>query len=394
MRHGLLALISAIALLTAACGTTVEGTAVKGTGGPAAPTLDFNRLDAGRYPTTPRDPLGVAGDVRRGVVLEAQRMANHVIGAWEVDPALTGSFGFGALVLPKAEMLALIGPANLAAAAARHDYVNGFAAARTEKDKRVLLNAVLRFADEEAAKAAADDMGQAALAQRTPEPTEKFEVPGHPEAQAVSYTGSHRAGGKFGAVRAFTAHGPYVLMQLAEATGGVEDAAQLVAKAIDLQGPEIDRFRATDISEFPDISIDPTGLLARTIPLEAPDPTLTKNTTYEQRGALHFQSDPARTSKLFSDTGVETVSMAGTNVYQTRDHDGAKKIVEDFFAEVTASGKPANPVPNMPDSRCVGLGDGGFYCLAAADAYAIETTAPNLLAAQQMAAAQYIMLMS
>jgi ATP-dependent protease HslVU (ClpYQ) peptidase subunit len=61
---------------------------------------------------------------------------------------------------------------------------------------------------------------------------------------------------------------------------------------------------------------------------------------------------------------------------------------------VTASGKPANPVPNMPDSRCVGLGDGGFYCLAAADAYAIETTAPNLLAAQQMAAAQYIMLMS
>ncbi|MGV0849222.1 DUF7373 family lipoprotein [Mycolicibacterium phlei] len=395
MRLRLLALISAIALLTAACGTTVEGTAVKGTGGPAAPALDFNRLDAGRYPTTRREPLGAAGDIRRGVLLEAQRMANHVIGAWEVDPALTGSFAFGALVLPQAEMLALIGPANLAAAAARHDYINGFAAARTEKDKRVLLNAVLRFADDKVAAAAAGAMAEAALAQKgTDGPPQKFEVPGQPDSQAVSYTGTHRGGGKFGAVRAFTAHGPYVFMQLAEATDGVDAAAQLVAKAIELQGPEIDGFRATDPSEFADISIDPSGLLARTIPLESPDPTLTKNTTYEQRGALHFQSDPARTSKLFSDTGVETVAMAGTNVYQTRDADGARKIVEDFFAEVTASGKPANPVPNMPDSRCVGLTDGGFYCLATADAYAIETTGPNLLAAQQMAAAQYIMLMS
>ncbi|SEH55946.1 hypothetical protein SAMN04489835_1424 [Mycolicibacterium rutilum] len=395
MRHGLLALISAVALLTAACGSTVEGTAVKGTGGPSAPALNFDQLDPGRYPTEPREPLGAAGDPRRGVIIEAQRMANHVIGPWEVDPALSGWFGFGAMVLPHSDMLALIGPANFAAAAGRHNFVNGFATARIEKGSKMMLNAVLRFADDGAATAAATDLGDTALQLASADgPPQKLDVPNHPEARASSYTGTDRASGPFGAVRSFTAHGPYVFMQLAQVTAGVEAATGLIVKAIELQTPEIDNFRATDPSEFTDISIDPTGLLARTLPIEGQDASFTKNATYEQRGALHFQSDPARTSKLFSDIGMDTVSMGGTNVYETRDADGAKRIVEDFFAEVSPTAKPANAVPNMPNSRCLGMNDGSFYCLGTADNYAMEVSAPNLLAAQQMTAAQYIMLMS
>ncbi|MCV7278834.1 hypothetical protein H7J88_04130 [Mycolicibacterium flavescens] len=395
MRHGLLALLSAVALLTAACSSTVEGSAIKGTGGPAAPALNFDQLDPGRFPTDPREPLGVAGDPRRGVILEAQRMADHVIGPWEVDPALKGWFGFGAMVLPHADMLALIGPANFAASAGRHNFVNGFASARIEKGNRMLLNAVLRFADDAAATAAANDLGETALQQKGSDgPAQKLDVPNHPDTRASSYTGVDRASGPFGAVRSFTAHGPYVFMQLAQATAGVEAATELVVKSIDLQTPEIDSFRATDPSEFTDISIDPTGLLARTLPLDGPDASFTKNATYGPRGALHFQSDPSRTSTLFTDIGMETVSMAGTNIYDTRDADGAKRIVDDFFAEVSPTAKPANPVANMPDSRCLGMTDGSFYCLATADNYALEVSGPNLLVTQQMTAAQYIMLMS
>jgi len=42
------------------------------------------------------------------------------------------------------------------------------------------------------------------------------------------------------AVRSFTAHGLYALMQLAQSTEGVDQASQLVAKGIELQSSEIE----------------------------------------------------------------------------------------------------------------------------------------------------------
>ncbi len=183
-------------------------------------------------------------------------------------------------------------------------------------------------------------------------------------------------------------------MQLAQAVDGTDPALGLVAKTMDLQGPVIDKFRATDPSEFGDISLDPTGLLARTLPVPDKEATTIQNTTYEQRGALHFQNDPARSATLFSETGTDLVAMAKTNVYQTKDSESAGKIVEGFFAELQPTSQPAKPVNNLPDSRCLQLEDKTFYCLGAADRYAIETTSDKLLDAQQQVAAQYAILVS
>ncbi|ULE34760.1 DUF7373 family lipoprotein [Mycobacterium sp. IDR2000157661] len=395
MRHAYVVLLLAVALVSAACSSTVQGSAVKSTVGASGPALDFSQLDPGRFPTEASQPLGVTGDPLLGVVVEAQRMADYVVGPWEVDPAITGHFAFGAAVLPAAETLALIGPMDLAAAAGRNNLINAFASARTQENRRILLNAVLRFPDGGTARAAVTDMNEVALRQPgAAGPARELEIPGHPDTQASTYATVDGATGQGNAVRSFTAHGPYVLMQLAQSTEGEQQAADLVARSIDLQKPEIDKFRATDPSEFADISLDPSGLLARTIPMDGRDPSFAKNATYEQRGALHFQSDAARSATLFDETGVETVAMAATNVYETRDADGAKGILEGFYAEVSPTAQPANAVPNMPDSRCLGLADGGFYCLATADRYALEVSAPTLLATQQMTAAQYIMLMS
>jgi len=88
------------------------------------------------------------------------------------------------------------------------------------------------------------------------------------------------------------------------------------------------------------------------------------------------------------------VAMAKTNVYQTKDSASAGKIVDGFFAELQPTSQPAKPVNNLPDSRCLQLEDKSFYCLGAADRYAIETTSANLLDAQQQVAAQYAMLLS
>ena len=391
MRLAYIAFVS-VALLSAACSTAVNGSAVKQSGAPPGPTIDISKLDVGPYPTQPSQPLGVTGDPLRGVLVEAQRMANNVVGPWEVDPAVTGWFGFGATVLQSADALAQIGPEAFAAAAGAHGFINGFATARTAVDQKVLVNAVLRFADPGAAAAAAKDFGD--IAAKTGDGVQRAQIPGHPDAQAASYTQTEGSTGKrWSAVRAFTAHGQYVFMQLAQAVDGMDPAVGLVAKTIDLQGPTIDKFRATDPSEFADISLDPTGLLARTLQVPEKEATTIQNTTYEQRGALQFQTDPSRSAKLFTDTGTELVAMAKTNVYQTKDPASAAKIVDGFFTELQPTSQAAKPVNNLPDSRCLQLEDKSFYCLGAADRYAIETSSQTLLDAQQQVAAQYAMLL-
>ena len=86
--------------------------------------------------------------------------------------------------------------------------------------------------------------------------------------------------------------------------------------------------------------------------------------------------------------------MAKTNVYQTKDAASAPKIVDGFYAELQPTSQQAKPVNNLPNSKCLQLKDKTFYCLGTADKYAIETTAENLLDAQQQVAAQYAILLS
>jgi hypothetical protein len=392
MRLAFIACVS-VALLSAACSTGADGSAAKESSAAPAPTVDISKLDVGPYPTKPSQPLGVTGDPSRAVLVEAQRMANNVVGPWEVDAAVTGWFGFGATVLLNADDLARIGPMSFAAAADRHGLINGFASARTAQGQKILVNAVLRFADPASASAAAADLGD--IAAKTGAGAQRAQIPGHPDAAATSYTHTEGSTGKqWTAVRAFTAHGAYVFLQLGQTVDGLTPAIGLVAKAIDLQGPIIDQFRATDPSKFADISLDPTALLARTLPVAAKDATTIQNTTYEQRGALHFQNDPARSATLFSQTGTDLVAMAMTNVYQTKDSESAARIVDGFFAELQPTSQPAKPVNNLSDSRCLQLKDSSFYCLGAAGRYAIETTSKTLLDAQQQVAAQYAMLLS
>jgi hypothetical protein len=391
MRLACIALVSVVVLVSA-CSTAVEGSAVKGEKAPPAPSVDISKLDVGPYPTEPSAPLGVAGNPMRGVLIEAQRMANNVVGPWEVDSTLTKWFGLGAMVLKSPDSLTLIGPEQFAPAVGRHDFITGFASSRAAEGQKILLNAVLRFSDDGEAAAAATDLGEVAQQTGTP-PVQRATIQGHPDAQAMSYTVTENKTGKqWAAVRSFTAHGSYVFMQLAQVADGLDAALGLVAKTLDMQGPLIDKFRATDPSEFADISIDPTGLLARTLPVPEKEATVVQNTTYEQRGALQFQSDPARSAKLFSETGTDLVAMAKTNVYQTKDAGGAAKIVDGFFGELQPTSQPADAVANLPGSRCLQLEDKTFYCLGAADKYAIETTSKNLLDARQQIAAQVVML--
>jgi hypothetical protein len=383
--HRAYIVLVSLALSSVACTTTVHGSALKAPNAPSTPTVDVSTLDVGPYPTEPSQPLGVAGDPVRGALAEAQRMVANVVGPWQVDSAVTLSTG-GNTVMVSAADLARVDSGPYAAAAGRHNFVNGFAATRRAEEGKILINAVLRFADPGSATAAVAEFG--GIAAKTGSGVHRTPIPGHPETLAASYTDK-----QWTAVRAFTAHGPYVFMQLAHATAGLEPATRLVAKTIDLQGPAIDEFGATDPSEFADISLDPTGLLARTLPLSADEASPRENVVNEPDAEVHFQRDALVAEELFAESGTDLVATARTVVYQAKDTEGAARIVDGFLDEVELEAYEAEPVANLPDSHCVELSATWFYCLGVADRYAIEATSDTLLDAQQQVAAQYAMLL-
>lgn len=354
-----------------------------------SPTL----LKAGNYPTAPRPPLGNAGDPRIGAIADAQQLADFVIGPWDADAGLVTPYLATYYLLDTAAAMMQFAPETVAQQAQAHGFVNGFASARQETDKTVMINAVLRFPDPAAAEAAAVDMnaGAATLAIRGVTPTPAA-IPGHPTAAASTYPFTpHESEREWAVVRSFTPHGPYVFMQLVQSVDGFDAAAALVQKAIDVQGPRIDEFTPAPADALAEVPLDPTGLLAKTLPLTT-SAAPTKNAVYGKRGAMHFQSNPLASKTLFTDTGVTAVAMAMTNVYQARSPSSALMVVGSFNKEVGAQGAtPAEAVPALPDSHCSARGK-GFYCVAAAGPYAVEVNAESLPDAHQQMAAQYIQL--
>jgi len=385
-------------LLVGSCGNSTD--AAEGTGSatatattPSPPAIvSREHLDVGSYSTSPRPPLGTAGNPSSGAVADAQQMADFVLGPWDVDPSLIAPYLSSYFVLNAPNALQQLGPATIAEAAGRHGFVDGFASARQATGKGAMVNAVLRFADPAAATAATTDMNDAAaeLPIQGNLPA-RAAIPSHPDAVASTYPFTpHGTERTFATIRSFTAHGPYVLMQFVQSIDGFDPAAAMTAKALDLQGAAIDQFKAAAPDALATVPLDPNGLLARTIP--DTESSTAKNAVYGTRGAMHFQGNPIASETLFSDNGVTEVAMAKTNVYQAKDASAAVAVTKSFGQEISGEGtKAAAPVPALPDSRCQAFPK-GFYCVAPAGRYAIEARGDQLLDAQQQIAAQYVML--
>lgn len=369
-----------------------------GTGGVAAAQPDGPRPDVGGYPTTPGPPLGAAGSPQAGAAIEGQRMADFVVGPWEVDPALTFLYADSAVVFDGADAMNGEMPADLIDVARRHRVIDGFSSYReaTAHDLRV---AVLRFADPQTAQAATTEFADVAGHRGDADgPVSPAAVPGHPETAAFANPSDDaQRGQQVTYVRAFTAHGPYVFYQLAVSASGVDDAVALVAGALDRQAPLIDQFVLTPEPLLATLPSDSTGLKARTVPPPPAEVSATRPGVYSPRGTLHFQSDPVASARRFADHGVTNWSYGAAGVYETRDPQAARRLVDDFTEEAASLGTPTGPIAGVPGSVCMNLrfektGDENVYCLAAADRYAIESDGDTLLDAQQRTAAQYLLL--
>jgi hypothetical protein len=392
------AALAATAMLLSSCSTAINGSPVRAAGGPPPGTIDIALLDVGNYPTRPK-PLGSAGTPELGAIVEGQRMANYVTGPWEVDPALIRGYTDSALVIKNADAVKFVLPEALAAPAARHNFITGYYTPREDTDRKVLRNAVFRFPDAAAATDAAKEFSDDAATEavQTP-PVTPAPIPDHPDTAGFSHTFAEPAKKlQWTEVRAFTAHGPFVFVQSAQVTDNLDTATSLIAKTLDQQVPLIDQFAPTDPAKLAELPIDPTGLLARTLPIKPTDASVNQRTVYDRRGSLQLQTDPTRSAKLFDDTGMTHMANAAVAVYEARDAQAAQQITDGFFSESAPTGKPAPAVKQMPNSRCLDLSQGpaaNFYCLATADRYAIEAQAAQLRDVQQKTAAQYAMLMA
>ena len=406
MKSALLQIISiGVTALLVACSHTTGGEATHAPPGSAAP-VNTSQLDPGSYPIAPQPALGNAGSEQAGRLVEGRRMAAYVVGPWQVDPTLVGANSSGAAVIAEPLDLGRAVWAPISGGAYNLVLVVGFVSERQTpgpNPQMSLRNSVLRFISPAEASEAAQNMTTASrnmprMPSATPivtEPERPLTIPGHPESNGTVLTFQEGAQTVV-ELTALTAHGPYVLVQVARCAAGPDCEAQLAGHTLDKQVPLIDSFKPTDPTDFPTLAVDPTGLVARTLPPPAGQATSMSGAAYPPAGALHLEDDPVQIGPLLAAAGVDYVSVNLPTVYQAKDPDAAQTLAKAYsdFAAKTPAAQSASSVPGLPDSRCTRVaGSNGlvprYWCLAAAGRYTIKTVARQLDNAQQQMAAQY-----
>ncbi|OBB15148.1 hypothetical protein A5662_00450 [Mycobacteriaceae bacterium 1482268.1] len=378
----------AVVFLTAACGSTVVGTAV-GPGQLIDDGATVALLDPGSYSSiaVPLPPKGADA----GAVLEGQRMADAVVVPSEVDVELRQPRTSNTGVVANAFALRADIGLSRANIAAENGFIAGFSSARDiaggSGPETSMVNLVMRFPGPRSSAMAVSQLARTDAAQRnTP-------IRGHPDAVATEFVLSDGA-----IVESFTPHGAYVLYQWVHTKASVQTAATMVAKALDLQRPRIDQFVPTDRSRIVGLPEDQSGLLAHTLPASshAAGPEIG---VYSARGALHFQPDPVFSAALFTAAGVDSVSLRGTMVIEAGDTAGAARVTDQLAEHDVATGATViQGVAGLRTAKCV---DGGlntlavrprFRCYARNGRYAFTVLSRQQDDVRKQAAAQYLVL--
>lgn len=398
-----------VALVVGCSRTTTAGTPHP-TSAPASNTAataaNPAALDPGKYPTTALPPLSNAGSEQAGRLVEGRRLAAYVVGPWQADPTLAAPVSDNpAAVIEDFGQFDRITWAPIAGGAHGLPFLIGFMSERQTAGpdpQSTLRNAVLQFADPNSAANAAQNMASVARnmprdPRATPivtEPEQPLTIPGHPDTSATVLTFQEGAQ-TVHELSAFTAHGPYVLLQVARCAPAPDCQTRLAARTLDLQLALIDTFKPAT-GQFSNVPLDPTGLLARTLPLPADQATTTSGATYPLAGALHLEANPVQTGPLLTAAAVDDVSVNLTTVYQATDPVAAQTLTQ-AYSDTTAKtlgAQPAPPVPGLPQSRCIKVGGPGglvprYWCLTDAGRYTIRAIARQLDNAHQQIAAQY-----
>jgi hypothetical protein len=400
----------------AACGTDSDpagGDPVAKSGGDqgsSSSSVDPAALDTGNYPTSPAPELGRA--TQDNILdVETQRLAEFVVAPFEVDPNLV-SVKMPTMVIRSYENLSAVlngaAPDIAKSNGLLYGYVSTAQVPTTAitDPTRSLVQMVLRFSTPDGASAAAQQI-------HTDLTTVDADDTGldTPESIAilpntlVSTTETDFGSGPKSSVNAFTAHGDYLLYTYASAPVGEKDwTAQAVAKALEQQGPLIDRFPAQPTkdqnggqsAEMP--LIDQDKILIYAIPEDDPQAQSGNDmAVYGPRGMAHRSTNPPLTYRVLQETGSEHNAVYKTTVYRSSDDSGAQKILTEFRNDLTSQGYAEAPTPQgLPDAVCVSkdTADGTQdYCMVVNGRYVGEASGlDDKKDVDQQISAQYLIL--
>ena len=195
-----------------------------------------------------------------------------------------------------------------------------------------------------------------------------------------------------------SARGPHVLIQVVQ-FATPERAAELAGRILDLQVPLIDTFVPTEPTPLATLPRDPSGLLARTVPLKPGQGDSMSDADYDPTGAIQLEDNPIQAGSAMQDAGVDTVATSQTTVYQARDAEAAQRLAQALGDDlaVRQAAQPVAEVPGLPGSRCVRIEDAGglipqHWCIATNERFTFKAVARQLDNAHQQIAAQYLML--
>jgi hypothetical protein len=367
---------------------------------PASPTtsaaiagVDTAALKPGNYPTTPAPPK--PWSLQAALVMQAEQMADFVVGPWEADPDLTG-IGLQAFSITDAKNLRGVLTTE-GTTAAEHHFLNAFTDTRVDRNNRDgkrLVTMVMRFPTPEDADAAARDLSAELGSYLKAGAQERAFIPGHPETHA---TQSPQPGGKY-QVTGLTAHGAFVLYQEAQSPENAEAAAALVGRMLDLQAPRIDEYHPSDPTQPQ--SLDPTGLVAKTLP----SPNTGNVSVFGFYGQLHFADDPLKTAKSRTAAGMDYQSNGGTAVIQTKDAAAATTLAQVIFDANKDGDKPGPTVDGLPAAKCLESGAAhtatpdptappNFRCITPMGRWVVLAAAQQAAAITQQVSAQYLLLL-
>ncbi len=389
------------ATLVVGCAAVHNGTAIRDPrNDPRA--VNTALLDPGDYPTAPHQGFGVAGSPEEGAGAEGRRLAEAVVVPSEVDLAWSKQVvtGSGPFTDPTVLINAL--SADVAVAIQSNNFLVGFQSEAGSVDPgRTFTNIVLRFATPEDAVAAGRDM--AAGSERGGREVDgdwvrarrALPVPDRPG--TVAFLAEDDG---FRDLYLYTPYGPYVLVQVLNRFDS--DTATAVAMAfaiVDRQRAALDRFTTTPVEDLPELPMDPTGLLARSLPGPSMGLSRFRAGVYEPHGALHFMPDPISAQQLFRDAALVAASVSVAMVFQTRGATGADELAEAFISDhVNQRYGRGESIPGLSASRCLvalnlpGIPEGTYYCVVTHDRYVITAQMPTAVAAHQAVSAQYLLL--
>lgn len=398
-------------LAVTSCAATVAGSARKSIDPSNPDDVTVGMLDTGDYRVTPGHPIGPAGDAEAGSIAESRRLAEYVVGPWEVDstlrqpePRQTSPF------LPSPGSY----PDSLPDIVRAHGLIAGFSTARetTGSDpRRELVSIVMRFPDPASAAdaaqqlAAKDDGAESDIATDSPAGAttrHPVTITDHPEAIAWSYD---REDGS-DEVHSYIAHGVYVFNQRARDSKELRRAALLAEWTINQQAQLIDHFTPTDPAKLKDLPKDPSGWLMSRVLLSPEMPAITG--AWPPGAALHFEDNPAASNTFFTAAGVQWMGQGLTRVYVTKDVNGAGLVVAKLVEQATAlpDVEPTTKkVPGMPQAKCFERSRGytnpndaptlkqqlwHYMCVARADRFAtVAYTTRDLADAMRQTSAQW-----